>query len=59
MSEQIKLKKCPFCGGKGKVDANYKDGFRTYYVICESCGCYGPVGTTNVSASLLWNCRSE
>ena len=37
--KKIKLKRCPFCGGKASIDANWKqkDGNYKTFIGCERC----------------------
>lgn len=32
-----RLKKCPFCGGEGKLEINREMGGTQYYVLCTNC----------------------
>ena len=52
----MKLKKCPFCGGKGEL-WNNKLTYRLYGVICEECDCMTPYFTTREEAIEAWNRR--
>lgn len=39
---EVKLKNCPFCGGKATIEIkSCNDGYCSYhvkYIICENCG---------------------
>ena len=50
MSE--KIKKCPFCGGKGELIQEYDD----WYVYCIVCDCE-MIRTTKKKAIKMWNKR--
>ena len=52
----MKLKPCPFCGGKGEL-WNNKLTYRLYGVICEECDCMTPYFTTREEAIEAWNRR--
>ena len=52
----MKLKPCPFCGGKGEL-WNNKLTYRLYGVICEECDCMTPYFTTREQAIEAWNRR--
>lgn len=45
---------CPFCGGR----AEYKQGFKTGYVMCLKCEAMGP-NLTKGEAVTAWNTRSQ
>lgn len=49
---------CPFCGGVSAGSLS-SAGFDEIYVICDHCGCDGPVGSTEAEALRLWNARAE
>lgn len=60
----IKLKPCPFCGGKAELRKN--EFFRTndwWYVACSNlnCGIYAETADrpTPQEAAKLWNARCE
>lgn len=49
-----KLEPCPFCGGKGALEAGH---FLTW-VACLSCCARGPVAS-RAEAIRLWNTRKQ
>ena len=54
------IKKCPFCGGEGIINANYSHRFDTYFVsvMCENCGSQGKAYTSNNHPEVDdWNCE--
>lgn len=59
MSE-IKLKPCPFCGGKAMIDSDYifKNSWK---VFCRNCGCGTGIydGKTPQRAAEAWNRRVD
>lgn len=64
MSKEIKLKPCPFCGGKAKLRKN--EFFRVadwWYVACDNphCGAYVEtvVRPTQQDVVEIWNARCE
>ena len=62
MSEEIKLKPCPFCGGKAELASDVFDGRRVWFVRCLWSG--GGVSVesfdrdTPQEAAKLWNRRA-
>lgn len=62
MSEDIKLKPCPFCGGKAELVADVFDQKRIWYVRCCGTGCAVFSETadrpTPQEAAKLWNRRA-
>lgn len=36
--EQLKLKPCPFCGGRARVIGKRRSGSTCYCISCSSCG---------------------
>lgn len=52
----IPLKKCPFCGGKGKVDLYDTDG-DIWEAGCDECGCNLGIFNTKEQAVKAWNKR--
>ncbi len=57
-----KLKPCPFCGGKVKIDSGFNIDFNNrahkfYYAICLSCGARGSDADRKTEAIELWNRR--
>ena len=54
----VKLKSCPFCGGKAVLeDLNFED--KEYYVVCEKCGVETPISHYPERVIDLWNRRAE
>ena len=55
----IKLKPCPFCGGKASIEIRY-GALPTKYIMCENCkattGFYAYV-CSNEKISEFWNMR--
>jgi NADH pyrophosphatase NudC (nudix superfamily) len=43
---------CPFCGTR-RLDMDDHD----YHVVCQACGCRGPLGASEDEAVCLWNGR--
>ena len=54
MSE-IKLKPCPFCGGKAEMIARGV----LYCVTCSKCDCKGDFLDTPAAAAKVWNRRAD
>lgn len=66
MTETIKLKPCPFCGGEAHIevdDVQEPEQFWTYSPKCEHmyCMCYALFEhcSTEEEAAEIWNTRSE
>lgn len=57
MSE-IKLKPCPFCGGKAESCTPWMGMAYGYWVRCEACGCETEVSSTEEQAAEAWNRRA-
>ena len=55
MSE-IKLKPCPFCGGKANMSLIFRAGFK---VECTVCGCKTTLFNRNGDAINVWNRRAD
>ena len=56
MSEEIKLKPCPFCGGNDVVaEETYMSG----YVRCRGCGAEGGFRYSHDEAVAAWNRRTN
>ncbi len=56
MSEEIKLKPCPFCGGNDVVaEETYTSG----YVRCRGCGAEGGFRYSHDEAVAAWNRRTN
>lgn len=52
--EEIKLKPCPFCGGKAKIVKTY-----TIWVKCINCHASANCHSTKKEAAAAWNRRME
>ena len=52
----IKIKPCPFCGGKG-ISEQMDDDIILWRVNCQECFTFGPETTSEKTAILLWNNR--
>ena len=50
----IKIEKCPFCGGKSKVYAY----LGKYYARCNKCNSYSAPYDTSEQAAAAWNKRA-
>lgn len=57
MSE-IKLKPCPFCGGKG-VFPKWMENTDYFWICCEICGCETACYDTKKEAEEAWNKRGD
>jgi len=57
---KLKLKPCPFCGGRATRYLD-KPGGKIEGVVCESCYAYGPRAPHDTAASLVcaWNRRAK
>lgn len=58
MSE-LKLKKCPFCGGPAEIVDNSRYDPGTYFVGCLYCGARTDYDHGEENAAELWNGRVE
>lgn len=62
MSEEIKLKPCPFCCGEAELASDVYDGNQVWFVRCRWAGCGVYVETedrpTPQEAAELWNRRA-
>jgi Lar family restriction alleviation protein len=59
MSKQVKLKPCPFCGGKAMIEEGYDSmaGIKIYFIECMECKA-GLFGGVNKEKELeKWNRR--
>ena len=58
MDETIKLKPCPFCGGKAEIVYGYCD-YNVYQVACSDLECHAMVGWEDApeEAAKIWNMR--
>ena len=63
MSEQERLKPCPFCGGRAEIFERGSERqvarSRYFYVNCLPCDCEGPPGLTKRVAWDAWNKRFQ
>lgn len=59
--DEIKLKPCPFCGGKGVeiLEAENKYLYYRYMAQCQKCGANAKLGRTKEEARKAWNRRAE
>lgn len=56
MTDEIKLKPCPFCGSDDVVlDETYTSG----YVRCRVCGAEGGLRDSHDEAAAAWNSRTD
>lgn len=54
----VKLKPCPFCGGKGKVIKWHRQD--KFFVVCQVCGAsVGNASDCRKVAIQVWNTRYE
>lgn len=44
---QSTLRRCPFCGGEARKNAQTVKGFRLLYVECKRCGATGSIIRTD------------
>lgn len=56
MSEEIKLKPCPFCGSNGVV---VDEICPSRYVRCRGCGAEGGLRDSRDEAAAAWNRRTN
>lgn len=56
MSEEIKLKPCPFCGSK---DVVVDEEYPSRYVRCRGCGVEGGLRDSRDEAAAAWNRRTN
>lgn len=56
MSE-LKLKKCPICGGDAEMYQGKYQGLDTFYVSCTGCGAQTDYEYAEEFAAELWNER--
>lgn len=67
--EQLKLKPCPFCGGRARVIRKRRNGSTCYCISCSSCGANSRVAfvqpwhdskfVAQCQAAKLWNARAD
>ena len=60
MTDELKLKPCPFCGGKAKITCvrrgNYRREGDNYQGLCNKCKARGPlVQDSSEKAAAAWN----
>lgn len=58
---EIKLKPCPFCGGKAEMGTEYNDPFECGAIYCVDCGAkieFGCGGELRLKALEAWNRRA-
>jgi Lar family restriction alleviation protein len=53
----MKLKPCPFCGGKGKVRRLEAEAPNPYYVMCDDCGAATDWEESGDAAETRWQRR--
>jgi len=60
MSE-IRLKPCPFCDGKVRVDSRESMGYEITFILCNRCGaCVSYRGRESLRRTVkAWNRRAE
>ena len=66
--EQLKLKPCPFCGGRARVIGTRRNGSTCYCISCSSCGTKSRAAfvqpwhdskfVAQCQAAKLWNARA-
>lgn len=56
---ELKLKKCPFCGGDAEMQQGKYQGLRTFYVSCLGCGARTDLEYAEELAADLWNERAS
>lgn len=57
--DEIKLKPCPFCGGKAAAIWNGASNERNYCVRCWECGAETSVYKSEKEAKEAWNRRAD
>ena len=57
MTEETKLKPCPFCGGKPVIYKSISD--RKAWVMCSECGATSSSGFREKTAIRAWNRRTN
>ena len=57
---ELKLKPCPFCGGKAEVEYG-ASGYNVYQIGCQNgeCFAYAGWGDTPEEAAEAWNRRAK
>lgn len=56
---ELKLKKCPFCGGPAEIVDNSRYDPGTYFVGCLYCGARSDYEHGEENAAELWNGRAN
>ena len=56
---EIKLKPCPFCGGKAEPFNPFENTEGTWCVICSECAAATGFEQTEAEAIEAWNTRAE
>ena len=54
--KKIKLKRCPFCGGKATLEVNHWVGYDLYHPGCEDCDIWVESKVLKTAAK-KWNTR--
>ena len=59
--EEIELKPCPFCGGKGVeiLEDENKYLYYRYMAQCQKCGANAKLSRTKEEARKAWNRRAD
>lgn len=57
MSEQVKFKPCPFCGGEAEIE-RYGNKRQSTIYVCTECGCRLETGE-EFNHGKMWNERFE
>lgn len=56
---EIKLKPCPFCGGKANINMLDQVRNRDWYAGCKACGAWIESFPTAEKAAAAWNRRTR
>lgn len=56
MTDEIKLKSCPFCGSN---DVTVNDAYMHSYARCRVCGAEGGLRDSYDEAAAAWNSRTD
>ena len=57
MTDEIKLKPCPFCGAEVEVVKDFESCFEGYSVWCENCHSSSAIYYDKTDAVEAWNRR--
>ena len=57
MPEQIKLRKCPFCGGEAEINYTFQHFEASYWVECTECKARTKKEQWKIWAVEAWNRR--